>query len=235
MSSTPKLSKQVSEALAVAWELSGNPKLSDAAARMVMAELGRHPEAAVLRAIERATREVSGRLSLAAIIQRIDDGRPSADEAWAQVGAASEDDTLVTTTEAMQAWGTVAALLEEDPQGARMAFRDAYNRIVTEARGVGTPVRVHVSLGHDKGRRQGVLMRAVQSGQLDADHAAGLLGVPAAELMGHARPALPATAQARPVAQLIGQVAASKGPPPCGEEGCDGWKHGDEKCPRWRF
>lgn len=227
-------SRRIVEALALTAEMCG-AELSPAAARMFAGELAKYPEAAVLKALERARREITGRLSLAAIISRIDDGRPSADEAWAQVGAASEADTVVTTDEAMRALGLVSALLAEDPVAARMAFKDAYTRIVTEARGAGIPCKVHVSLGHDRGRRQGALARAVQAGQVDTGYAASLIGVLPAELTGQSRPALP-RGEARPVAELVGNVAKRSGPPPCGEDpSCDGWRHGDRPCPQWDF
>jgi hypothetical protein len=227
-------SRRIVEALALTAEMCG-AELSPAAARMFAGELAKYPEAAVLKALERARREITGRLSLAAIIQRIDDGRPTADEAWGQVGTDDENLTFVTTDEAMRAWGQARMLIDQgDMVAARMAFRDAYNRIVTEARATGTPARPHVSLGHDKASRARVLMEAVQAGRLDADHAANLLGVPAAELTGQSRPVLPA-GQARPVAQLVGQIVKRSGPPPCGAEDCDGWTHGENgpRCPQW--
>lgn len=231
MSEVRAPSAQVMKLLAAAIEICGTP-MSPAAVRVMGDKLAAYPEAAVLKALDRCMAEVTGRLSLAAIISRIDDGRPSADEAWAQVGAASEADTVVTTDEAMRALGLVSALLAEDPVAARMAFKDAYTRIVTEARGAGIPCKVRVSLGHDRGRRQGALARAVQAGQVDAGYAASLIGVLPAELTGQSRPALP-KGEARPVAELVGEVARASGPPRCGPE-CNGFTHtGGWSCPQW--
>lgn len=214
---------RVAEALAVTIETCGTSP-TPAAIRLMGDELAAHPEEAALKALSRCAREVTGRLSLAHIIQRIDDGRPTADEAWAQVGTDDENVTFVTTTEAMEALGAASMLMREgDMTAARMAFRDAYNRIVTEARGAGLPVRPHVSLGFDKPGRVRVLMQAVQAGRVEASHAANLLGVPAEELMGQARPRL---APRAPVAKLIGQIAAGMALP-CADGFCDGHHHYD--------
>lgn len=234
MSGIREPSAKVMKNLALAIEMCG-ASLSPAAVRAMGDELAAYPEDAVLKALDRCKREVTGRLALAHIIARIDDGRPTADEAWAQVGTDDENLTFVTTNEAMTAWGQAWMLIDQgDMVAARMAFRDAYNRIVTEARVTGTPAKPHVSLGHDKASRARVLMQAVQTGRLDVDHAANLLGVPAAELTGQSRPVLSA-GPARPVAQLVGQIVKRSGPPPCGAEDCDGWTHGENgpRCPQW--
>lgn len=231
--STPKLSKQVVRALEAAWEAAGGQKLSADAAAFVIGELSRYPEEVVLKAIARAAREVTGRLSLAAIIQRIDDGRPTAEEAWAQVGTDDENVTFVTTTEAMAALGQVRILMQAgDLVAARMAFKAAYERIVTEARGRGAPPVLHVSAGHDKANRARVLMQAAQAGRITAAEAAlHLDGMSEAEIMGKAPARL--EGERRPVAQLVGRVAKQSGPPPCSPV-CDGWRHADgSRCPRW--
>lgn len=225
-------SRKLIEQLAVTAELCGS-QMSPAAARAFAEALEKYPEDGVLKALSRCAREVSGRLSLAHVIARIDDGRPTADEAWAQVGTTDENVTFVTTTEAMEALGAVRLLMDQgDLVAARMGFKAAYERIVTDRRAQGVPTKQHVSLGWDKPGRVRVLTQAVQAGRLDANYAGDLLGVPAAELMGQVQPRLAARA---PVAALVGQIAKSSGPPPCGAEGCDGWTHGESgpRCPQW--
>src|SRR3990167_9980819 len=57
--------------------------LSNPAAEVMVRELEQYPIDAVVSALKRCRREVTGRLSLATIIARIDDGHPGAEEAWA--------------------------------------------------------------------------------------------------------------------------------------------------------
>lgn len=244
MSEQREPSAKLMKHLALVIELCG-ATLTPAAIRAMGAELAVYPEEAVLAALERCKREVTGRLSLAHIIQRIDDGRPTADEAWAQVGTDDEYQTLVTTDEALQAVGEVRTLIEAgDMVAARKSFLDAYQRIVTENRARGVPVNWLASLGWDNAGQIRALTAAVQAGKLSAAYCEQRTGIPAAQFLGraqpsslpgesprHAAPALPPG----PVAQLVGGLAASKGPPPCGAEGCDGWTHGENgpRCPQW--
>jgi hypothetical protein len=63
------------------------------------------------------------------------DGRPGADEAWAvAIQARDEMYTVVWTEEIAQAWGIASHVYVNDEVGARMAFKDAYNRLVSTAR-----------------------------------------------------------------------------------------------------
>ena len=77
-----------------------------------------------------------------------DDGRPSADEAWAiAIRSFDENLTIRWTTEIAKARGEVRELFETDEVGARMAFREIYARLVDEARIKGEPAQWEVSLG----------------------------------------------------------------------------------------
>ena len=193
MNEPTELNERILEALAVAVEVTG-ATLTPPAIKIMVAKLQQHPEAAVLKAIDRAMEEVHGRLSLASILERLkadreDDGRPSAEEAWAQVGTDDERLTLVTTDEAMRACGEVRLLIEQgDMVAARMSFKDAYARIVSENRAHGIPVKWMASLGFDNAGQVRALTAAVQSGKLDAQYAADLIGVEPAVLLGKAQP-----------------------------------------------
>jgi len=175
------MSEKTLMALAVAAELTGT-ELSKHAFLAMEADLATYPEAQVLIALERCRRELKGRLTLSEVLDRLNDadGRPGADEAWAQsIRAEDEADTVVWTDDMRQAFSMARPLLElGDKVGARMAFRDAYERIVAEARQLGSPVRWEASLGWDTERRRDVLTKAVTSGLLPASHAAGLLPPP---------------------------------------------------------
>jgi hypothetical protein len=75
-------------------------------------------------------------------------GRPKPDEAWAiALKAIDESASLQWTDEIAEAWGIAKPVLDAgDEVGARMAFREAYERICVE-RGA-QPVRWWQSIGH---------------------------------------------------------------------------------------
>ena len=168
--------EMVLESLAVTIELCGGSSWSKAAVAAVCVQLRAYPVTAVLAALHRCQLEVSGRLSLASIIDRIDDGRPTADEAWAQVGTNDESRTIVSTDEAMASTREIGSLLTDDPVAARMAFKDAYKRIVTENKARGISASWFASLGHDPGGRAAPIMQAVERGRLSDEVARNLLG-----------------------------------------------------------
>lgn len=98
-----------------------------------------------------------------------DDGRPGPEEAWAlALSAADEDATVVWTSEMAWAWGLAKHVFDNgDEVGARMTFREAYNRRVDEARRQSMPAQWAVSLGHDQERRRLAVETAVEMGRLD--------------------------------------------------------------------
>lgn len=160
---------------------------SDNAFEIAMVQLARFPAQQVLGALQRCQLELTGRLSLAAIVERIDDGRPGGNEAWAIVGTDSEAATIVATEEAWEAWGEVArckpgedaSLLARDKVAARMSFLEIYARLVRDARSAARPVHWRPSLGQDPSQREQALRSAVEQGRLAPAEVAGLL--PAAE------------------------------------------------------
>jgi hypothetical protein len=95
-----------------------------------------------------------------------DDGRPGPDEAWAMCCRASdESETVVWSEEMSQAYAVACPLMQEGDQiAARMAFKEAYWRMVEDARRVRRPVSWTVSLGHDPGKRQTALQAAETRG-----------------------------------------------------------------------
>ena len=109
------------------------------------------------------------------------DGFLSADEAWA-VLPLTETETAVWTDEMSKAWGMVLGLIESgDMTAARMAFRSAYERLVTEARRAGKRPVWSVTLGHDRHGRETALTNAVLRGYLTASRAAQLVEPDVAE------------------------------------------------------
>lgn len=98
------------------------------------------------------------------------DGRPDENEAWA-VALTSQDEheTVVWTQEMAAAFSLAQPLLATgDEIGARMAFKDAYKRLVGEARAENRPAAWSVSAGWDAARRQIAVQKAVVAGLLAA-------------------------------------------------------------------
>jgi hypothetical protein len=98
------------------------------------------------------------------------DGRPSDDEAWA-IALLSQDeaDTVVWTQEIAEAFGVCSTVLRGgDEVGARMAFKDAYNRMVSEARLGGRPAKWSASMGWDAAKREIAITKAANAGLLPA-------------------------------------------------------------------
>ena len=170
-----KRSGNVLKAIAATAELTGT-ELSEAALLVFEADLADHPEEQLIAALTRCRRELRGRLTVADVLDRmVLAGRhPTANEAWGLVLASrDESDTVVWTDQIAEAAGIAQPVLDAgDDVGARMSFRDAYDRILRESP---EPPRWFPSLGSDLERRSAALDRAVRSGLLTHQHASGLL------------------------------------------------------------
>lgn len=110
-------------------------------------------------------------------ICRVMDGRPSSEEAWAiALTSQDESDTVVWTSETAAAFAICKPVFDlGDEVGARMAFKEAYARLVSEARSSGMPAKWSASLGWDTGKREASLNRAHVAGLLPAPVIAALL------------------------------------------------------------
>lgn len=179
MSKTP--SKDLIRAIAVTAELT-QTQMSAVAAEVMASDLSLYSEAQVMKALTRCRRELSGprKLTIAEVINRFDDGRPGAEEAWAMIPR-DESATVVWTEEMATAFGVVAHMLkagEDIP--ARMAFKEKYLALVSASRDEGSPVKWQPSLGVDPHGRESALAEAVRLGRIPAEHALALL--PSTEL-----------------------------------------------------
>lgn len=154
----------VIKALAVVCELT-QTVYSDAAQKVVLAQLSGYPSAQVLKSLERCAAECKYKLTLADVIQRLEDGRPGPEEAWA-LFPKSEAEAGCVTEEMSVAWGAAASLYETDEVGARMAFREAYTRELRNARAQGTPPRWRLSPGHDKALTEAAAAEGLRKGLL---------------------------------------------------------------------
>lgn len=112
-----------------------------------------------------------------------DDGRPGAEEAWAMCSNADdESETVVWSDEMSQAYSVAGPLMQAgDHIGARMAFKEAYSRLVDVARRERKPVAWSVSLGHDVNKRHAALVTAETRGLLPNGEALRL-APPAADM-----------------------------------------------------
>ena len=108
------------QAIAVTAELTAT-QLSQSAARVMAQDLARYPEAQVLEALTRCRRELKGRMTIADVLTRIDDGRPDPEEAWAMLPK-DEGSSVVWTEEMAQAFGIAYPLMRSGEMiPARMA------------------------------------------------------------------------------------------------------------------
>jgi hypothetical protein len=156
------------DAIAATAELCGAP-LSKPALAMLALDLDPHPPQAVMAALRRCRMEHRGRLTAEAVISRIDDGRPGAEEAWAMIPR-DEDGTVVWTDEMAAAYGIAAPLLAQgEPIAARMAFLEHYRAAVAKARLDGVPVRWRPSFGRDPRDRERALAEAADKGRIARD------------------------------------------------------------------
>ncbi len=112
----------------------------------------------------------------------LDDGRPSADEAWGLLLRLIRDEreTGALTDEMREGWQACQPILDEgDEVGARRCFIAVYETHVRDARQRREPARWTPTLGTCPQLRAQRLAEAVNAGRLGRDHVAGLLPGPA--------------------------------------------------------
>lgn len=148
--------------------------LSAVAAELFLSDLSFYPEDQILTALAKCRRELRTFPTVADVLQRMSDGRPGVEEAWALLPK-SEDESCVWTTEMAEAFNLVRGIMTSDPVGARMAFKETYSRILTQARENHTQINWQVSLGHDRHQREACLRTAVVQGRISETQAQDLL------------------------------------------------------------
>lgn len=162
------------QSLAATAELLGQ-KISPVAVEMMAADLDAYPMAVLSAALKRVRTEHVGALTLKAIIDRIDAvmGRPGANEAWATaLTALDERNTVVWTEEMAKAWEVARPLaVGGDEIGARMAFKDAYERLCRAAREERRMPVVTISNGWDAQGRAVAVQKAAALGYMSTTDA----------------------------------------------------------------
>ena len=104
----------------------------------------------------------------------LNDGRPGPEEAWARMpkGERMEDDSIVWCEEERAAYSACRSLLLDGDQiGARMAFKERYEKELAEARSHGRPVQWTMSVGYDIEHRLATLATAVQEKRMSLENA----------------------------------------------------------------
>lgn len=168
-------SKALIQAIAATAELCGKV-YTPAAAALLASDLDSFDERAVLSALTRCRKELDGKpFNVAAVIARIDDGRPGPQEAWAMMPV-QESMSVVWTDEMRDAWAASMPLLDgRGNVAARMAFLEKYTSCITVARDQRLPPRWTPSLGLDPHGREQALRTAVEKRRLSVEHARTLL------------------------------------------------------------
>lgn len=102
-------------------------------------------------------------------------GHPSVEVAWSMMPR-DESDSVVWTDEMSEAFGVARPLLlEGDGIAARMAFKEAYTKLIDRARDEKRRAVWRPSFGHDRHSRVAALNDAVAKGRLTAPQAQGFL------------------------------------------------------------
>jgi hypothetical protein len=149
-------------------------EMNPGTAAMMAEDLCSYPVPVVKAALKACRFEVKGKLAMADILQRVQtsDGRPGKDEAWAIAMTTNDEfETVVLTDEIQLALAAAKPILDGgDKIGARMAFIDAYQRFVSQARDDAKPVNWHVSVGFDANRRIQAVTKAVEMKRIPQEH-----------------------------------------------------------------
>ncbi|PKG50262.1 hypothetical protein [Halomonas sp. MES3-P3E] len=157
-------------------------EIRPAAAGLIAEDLSAYPFAEIGRALARCRAELHGKLTLAAIIERLPSANAhlSGNEAWAlALNSTDEQETVIWTPEIARAFAAAKPVLDGgDKVGARMSFLAAYERELSAAKAEARQPEWMVSLGHDPQRREIVLNDAVSAGKLPAPKVAHLLPPP---------------------------------------------------------
>ena len=166
--------KWLMQELAATAEMLDKP-ISPPVVMMLATDLEDYPREVLAVALKRVRSEGAGKLTSKAIIEAIDAamGRPGANEAWATALSANDErNTVVWTEEMAQAWEVARPVVQGgDEIGGRMAFRDAYERLVRAARDERRAPVVTVSVGWDAELRATAVEKAVKIGYMPGEQA----------------------------------------------------------------
>lgn len=147
--------------------------LTPVAASMMALELSAYDFKIVQKALASCRRELKGRLSLASVLERIEDGHLSPNVAWAlAINAADERNTVVWTDEVRESWAVCLPLmLNGDKIAARQAFLEDYGKRLKDAKSERSMANYTPSLGQDVTQRDKALKDAIERGMMTSERA----------------------------------------------------------------
>jgi hypothetical protein len=161
------------QAVAVAAELTG-AKFSEPAAQVLVGRLALYDLKAVLAALDRCINELRRPMTLADVLDRLDDGHPGPEAAWGLVAGTTDADSIVWTDEIAAAWAVARPLIQDRVAG-RLTFLESYRERLAVARGQGKAPHWWATLGWDPAGRAAALSRAVELGRLPVAEARAML------------------------------------------------------------
>lgn len=104
-------------------------------------------------------------------LQHIPDGHPSAQESWAMMPK-DEDESVIWSEEQRKAYAVAAPLIAEgNISGAFFAYKEAYEKLVSESKFSRKKPKWEPSFGMDKSGREVAVIKALEKGRLKLDEA----------------------------------------------------------------
>ncbi|MDI3463657.1 MAG: hypothetical protein OJF50_002478 [Nitrospira sp.] len=199
---------KVVQALTIAFEFVGQ-KIDEYAIAEMAADLQAYPEAHVLSALKRCRQELRS-IKFIDIVDRLPGGHPGPEEAWALISQSMQNEAIsIVWTDEMREAAGVAFAVQDDKVAARMAFKEAYTRIMGDARAKQKPPHWSASLGWDANGREIAQIEA----QKRNNEVQGLAALPAPDrlTLPHSGALLPMPADVRAVIQKIGKHIPNTG------------------------
>ena len=136
-------------------------QLSAPALNLMADDLSEFSDEKIRYALKRL-RQDSARFTVRDIVNRMPGMWPGSEVAWSQAPR-DENLTVITTREALAAWDVAQGL---DSVSGRMAFKEMYERSVSESKAEGRSPEWIVSLGLEPHSREQVILDGVKSGLL---------------------------------------------------------------------
>ena len=150
------MSEELIKALVATGEVMG-ARLSEVAIDLMVDDLQNYPLPGILSALKRV-RQDGTRFNVAEIIKRLPGMWPGAEQAWASFPR-SEEVSACICQEMADAWGVAC---QQDEITGRMAFKETYNRAISQAMAEGRQPKWFITPGSDAAIREQVTMDAVQ-------------------------------------------------------------------------
>lgn len=177
-SNNQKLLAGLAQVITATAEVLGH-EITPAAVEMMARDLVEYPPEQVATALQACRRELKGRLTLAAILDRVavQDGHPEPNEAWAIALRGQDEAQSVGMTQQISTalYAALTILERGDEIGARMAFLDAYKRELAKARQDKQPAKWFISAGWDAQGRVDEIERMASAGLIQQDERQRLL------------------------------------------------------------